>query len=118
MLNKSVDAAVASGDVGTATKAIDELDARFVLNVLPLCVKTLNALRQHVSSAPLAGDRQLALGLVDETVAAARADLTLQLLETAVGSARKSGDADLIRRATLWAVKFQQGANVAVKAGR
>ncbi len=59
VLYKSVEAAVASGDVATATKAIDELDARFVLNVLPLRVKTLDALRQHVSaSARLARDRQ------------------------------------------------------------
>ncbi len=54
---------------------------------------------------------------LNATVAAARADLTFHLLETAVGSARKSGDADLIRRATLRAVKFQQGENVAVKTG-
>ncbi len=99
MLYKSVEAAVASGDVATATKAIDELDARFVLNVLPLRVKTLDACGSMSALSPdWLAIGNAALGLVDATVAAARADLTFHLLETAVGSARKSGDADLIRR--------------------
>ena len=118
VLNKCVEQSAAGGDVPTAMKALDEIELRYLINMLPLRAKTLVELRRHLSSPP---DFQtlanLALGLEQETVAAGRADLSLVLLETAVGAARKSSDPDLVRRATLRVIKFQQGGAVAAKEG-
>ncbi len=118
VLNKCVEQASAGGDIATAMKALDELESHYLINMLSLRAKTLVELRRHLSSsADFDTLANLALGLEEETVAAGRADLSLALLETAVGAARKSADPDLIRRTTLRVIKFQQGGNVAAKEG-
>jgi hypothetical protein len=108
-LNKALGAAIVQGDVALVGQITDELSRRFTVDELPLRAKALFDLRSHIAATPgwesLAG---AALPLIDEAVAANQSDLALRLAETALVAARKSGNLELIRKATLRVVTLQE----------
>lgn len=96
------DAAVAAGDCETAFHAVDELAQGFELDALRAKVEIVRALRAGAAATiaygPLA---QECLELANQTREADQVDQTKELTETALWAARKSGDPELVRQATM-----------------
>ena len=108
-LDKALHKAVAEGDVALVGQIVDELSRRFTVETLPLRAAAAIDLRRHVTSqSGWAALGESSLGMIDEAVAADQIDLALRLAETSLLAARKSGNLDLIRRATLRIVRLQE----------
>jgi hypothetical protein len=76
---------------------------------VPLRATAYIDLRPHVATTPgWEALAEAALALVDEALAANRADLALPLVETSLLAARKSSNLELIRRVTHRVLLLQE----------
>ena len=117
-LRKALDAAMNGGDVALVGRIVDELSRRFTIETVPLRAKAYNNLRQHVATTSgWEALAEAALALVDEAVAANRADLALPLAETSLVAARKSGNLELVRKVTLRVLLLQEQGSGPAKGG-
>jgi hypothetical protein len=112
-LNTALEWSIVKGDVALVGQITDELSRRFTLDAVPLRAKALVELRPHIATTPgweaLAG---AALPLIDEAIAANRPALAKKLAETCLVAARKSGNLELIRKATLRVAPLQEQGGV------
>jgi hypothetical protein len=101
------DAATGSGDVRTAIDTIDELDTRFEIDALDMKAQLLPEVQANATEED--DFRELArtsLSLADEAKQAGRGDVARNCATVALGAARKCGDSDLVRQATLAIVQL------------
>jgi hypothetical protein len=117
-LNKALGAGISQGDVALVGQITDDLSRRFTVDEAPLRAKALFDLRSHIATTP--GWESLAsaaLPLIDEAVAANQPALALSLAETALIAARKSGNLELVRKATLRVVTLQEQGSAGRESG-
>jgi hypothetical protein len=108
-LRKALGTAVATGDVALVGRIVDELSRRFTVETVPSRARAYIDLRQHVATTPgWEALAEAALALVDEAIAANRADLALPLVETSLLAARKSSNLELVRRVTHRVLLLQE----------
>jgi len=102
LLRRALDASIKLGDAATAISTVDELVRRFAVSSLEVRLQTLTDLQAHVrTSAAMAAVATAESALIDEATTAAQPDTVQKLAEMSIVAARKSGDADAIRRVTL-----------------
>lgn len=108
LLAKALDLSVAAGDVVTAMEVIAEKARQFEIGETAERVQTLTALRTKAATpASFGALAEQTLALVDQPGSAVPRDQAWQLTEMAIGAARKSGDVELAKRATLRFLKLR-----------
>ena len=108
-LRKALAMSVADGDAITALNVLDQLCHGYAVDQLEVRSKTLGELRAKVrepSACEAIGEA--AVALVDDAVTAENIPLANQIAETALVSARRSGNNELIRKATVRILKLRQ----------
>jgi hypothetical protein len=103
------DAATGNGDVRTAIDTIDELDTRFEIDALDMKAQLLPEVQANAKEED--DFRELArtaLSLGEEAKQAGRSELARSCATVALGAARKCGDSDLVRQATLAIVQLSE----------
>ncbi|MGD9724574.1 MAG: hypothetical protein AB7O59_04085 [Pirellulales bacterium] len=109
--------AALAGDARRAVAAVDELARWFEVDALALKTETLVKTRVAANDAESARHVALvALALADE--ARERDELARTLAMTAVAAARRSGDAELLKRATVRRRQLERGAGATKAKGK
>ncbi len=99
---KAVDRAVVAGEVAVAMELIDEKARQFQIEAVAEKVGILTAMRDTAASPETFNAlTEQVLTLMDEPSSLLPREQVRGLAEMAIGVARKSGDSDLIKRATL-----------------
>lgn len=109
LLRRASELTVAAGDVKSALAVIEQMEKRFEIDVKQQKAKTRAALSKRLQELAKQEDdkktmvrvAENGLLLVGEAKAAGETDLTKKMATVALRAAKKSGDNDLFRRATL-----------------
>ncbi len=117
LLTRARQAAVQDGQVGTTLEILGEMKRRFEVDEENLQRESMTALADAVRAKAAAADspdaaRPVAengLRLIEEAKALGMKDMLKGLSPTVLGAARASGDAGLIREATLALLDAQKG---------
>ncbi len=113
LLRRALDAAIKLGDAPTAISTVDELVRRFAVNSLDVRLQTLTDLQARVhTSAATAAVATAESALIDEATTAGQPATAQKLAEMSIVAARKSADADVIRRVTLRIIRLRNPAAV------
>jgi hypothetical protein len=109
LLSLAKESAAATGDVQTALAAIDRLEARFEVDAFDLKTELVTQLGRNGNEETTYRElAELALELADEAANRGRNGLARDLTTKALVAARRSGNSDLVRKATLAIVQLQQ----------
>jgi hypothetical protein len=108
LLRRALDAAIKLGDAPTAISTVDELVRRFAVNSLEVRLQALTELQARVrTSAATAAVATAESALIDEAMTSGQPDTVQKLAEMSIVAARKSADADVIRRVTLRIIRLR-----------
>jgi hypothetical protein len=108
LLAKALDLSVAAGDVVTAMELLAEKVRQFEIEETAEKAQILAALRAKATTPATFGAlAEQTLALVDQPGNALPREQARELTEMAIGAARKSGDVELAKRATLRFLKLR-----------
>jgi hypothetical protein len=109
LLAKACHAAAVVGDAETALRAVDETAGRYEIDVLELKADALVGLIEGAKDAAAFGAvAEHGLALIDQAVGSGKRDLAQRVAPVALAAARKAGNRELIKKATLRLVELQQ----------